>query len=135
MKSDCPHITAAAPISPCKIKKKTERNERNLTSLMCPITFQAITANKTIVIPITDETNLWLSSITNSDDILEGISWPGQSGQPSPHPAPESVFVTKSPPSNIKSIPKLDTIPKDFNVLIIYFPHFNKILYKIFMPI
>src|SRR5699024_6773842 len=38
MKSDCPHITAAAPISPCKIKKKTERNERNLTSLMCPIT-------------------------------------------------------------------------------------------------
>src|SRR5699024_12229876 len=110
-------------------------NERNLTSLMCPITFQAITSNKYIVITITDETNIWLSSITNSGVILEVISSPRQSGQLSPHPAPESVFVTKAPASNIKSIPKLDTIPKDFNVLIIYFPHFNKILYKIFMPI
>src|SRR5699024_2378241 len=135
MKSDCPHITAAAPISPCKIKKKTERNERNLTYLMRTRTFQAIPANKSIVIPITDETNLWLSSITNSGVILEGISSPRQSRQLSPHPSAESVFVTKAPPSNIKSIPKLDTIPKDFNVLIIYFPHFNKILYKIFMPI
>src|SRR5699024_11238828 len=77
----------------------------------------------------------WLRSTNNYRLICERHSSTSQSSQLSQHPTPESVYVTKAPPSNIKSIPKLDTIPKDFNVLIIYFPHFNKILYKIFMPI
>jgi hypothetical protein len=40
MKSDCSQITAAAPTNPCNNKKKNERKDRNLVSLMCPITFQ-----------------------------------------------------------------------------------------------
>ena len=40
-KSDCPHTTAAAPTSACKIKKKRDKITRNFVSLLCPIVFHA----------------------------------------------------------------------------------------------
>src|SRR5699024_7176092 len=75
-KSDCPHITDAAPIKPCNTKKKTDKNDNNITSRIFPIYFQDKYAKARTDIPTIPETNLCLSSITSSVVISEGINCP-----------------------------------------------------------
>src|SRR5699024_5800003 len=116
-KSDCPHTTAAAPIKPCRIRKKKERKLRNLTSRMLTINIQAKTKKSKTVTSITEETSRWLNSIINSGVILLGISSPSHKGQLFPQPAPESVLVTKAPPRRMNIIPMVETTASHLTVL------------------
>src|SRR5699024_5384400 len=110
-KSDCPQMTAAAPTNPCRIRKKTERNDKNFTSRICPIRFHAKTASNTTVTPTTLDTKRWLNPLPSSGVISADIMLPLHNGQLLPQPAPESVFVTRAPPSKINTIPIVDTTP------------------------
>src|SRR5690625_7181737 len=51
-KLDCPHLTAAAPIKPCKIRKKVDNTARNLTSRTWPRNFHDKIDKASTVTPI-----------------------------------------------------------------------------------
>src|SRR5699024_11065812 len=126
-KSDWSQTTAAAPIRPCKTRKNIDKKDKNFTSLTWPITIQARTANRRTVTPIVVDTRRWLYSIISSGVISDGKSCPLQSGQLVPHPAPESVFVTKAPPSKINIMPMDETTDSHLSVLIIYIASLYKL--------
>lgn len=111
-KLDCPHITAAAPISPCRSKKKKDRKDKNLVSRICPIDFHVPMDRTSTITPTIPDTSLCESSTMSS-----GVIFPSHNGQDLPQPKPDPVLVTKAPPSKTKIIPIVVATPNHFKDL------------------